>query len=553
MITLLIALILQTPVMKRAPFTASITGSVVRAGTGEPVSRARILLTRVEGKLSDSITAIAGDDGKFTIRNIPPGAYRVFSDKVDYVRAEYGQRAMRRSGTPVTLNAGQQVSDIALSMVPAGVITGRVLDPYNEPIAKVFVRALKPTYSQGERMLDLVQQTQSNDLGEYRFFDLTPGLYFISATPYFASRIERNQYLTPTPPRLGAFGEGTAGRGVTNILNVGGFMDPMALNGETYIPTYYPHTTDPNLAVPIEVKPDAAVDGINIGTTRVRSLSVRGLVIDAATGQPPSERTACSGGPSRPQSLLTTGADGGFEISGVVPGVYQIRCTTRSLMGVTSVDVRDADVDNVRVLVHPRFNVTGRITLEGNDQSAVPDYSKMQVMVAGIRTPFVVQPDGAFNVSNLGVGDYQFSLKGMPDGLYLKSARIGETDILAGATHLEATPRNVLEMIVSPNAATVEAVITDVDGRPVQDARAVLIPDAPLRQRFDLYQSAMTDAAGLVRFEGVSPGEYKVFAWQDIDENAWQNVEVLRVFEDRATAVELVGTSRVTVRVRVLQ
>src|SRR3954451_24823555 len=119
---------------------AVISGSVVRSGSVESVAGAQILLTRIDGRLTDSITAIAGGNGNFTIRNIPPGTYRLFSDHAGYTRSEYRQHRMGRPGLSFTLTAGQQMTGATLTMIPTGVITGRIIDGNSAPLPRVYVR-----------------------------------------------------------------------------------------------------------------------------------------------------------------------------------------------------------------------------------------------------------------------------------------------------------------------------------------------------------------------------------------------------------------------------
>jgi hypothetical protein len=61
----------------------------------------------------------------------------------------------------------------------------------------------------------------------------------------------------------------------------------------------------------------------------------------------------------------------------------------------------------------------------------------------------------------------------------------------------------------------------------------------PSRERYDLYRVASTDASGHVRIDGVAPGEYKVFAWDDVKPGAWQYPDFLRLHEDRGTPVRI--------------
>jgi hypothetical protein len=58
----------------------------------------------------------------------------------------------------------------------------------------------------------------------------------------------------------------------------------------------------------------------------------------------------------------------------------------------------------------------------------------------------------------------------------------------------------------------------------------VLLPDSQ-RQRVDLYQSRTTDANGAYLFEHIAPGQYKLFAWEDIEKDAWRDPAFMRLYE----------------------
>jgi hypothetical protein len=92
----------------------------------------------------------------------------------------------------------------------------------------------------------------------------------------------------------------------------------------------------------------------------------------------------------------------------------------------------------------------------------------------------------------------------------------------------------------------VDAVIRNNRQEPVGGIRVVLIPDAQ-RDRFDLYRSGVTDAEGKVRIEGVVPGNYKAFAWENAEDGIWTDADFLRVHEARGKSLRLSGNDKVTV------
>src|SRR5262249_3243860 len=96
-ISLLLTLFfVQTPASPPAP-RASIQGLVLKMGTGEPLSKAAVTLTRSDGQ-RQIYTASTGPDGKFVIQNVDPAQYRLGATRNGYVRSEYGARAPNRPG-----------------------------------------------------------------------------------------------------------------------------------------------------------------------------------------------------------------------------------------------------------------------------------------------------------------------------------------------------------------------------------------------------------------------------------------------------------------------
>src|SRR5207249_3493581 len=97
-------------------------------------------------------------------------------------------------GVQISIVAGQQLT-IDFQMLPAGVISGRILDEQGDSLAGATVQAQTYQYVNGKPILVGVPQfssiaegvvppirTTTNDRGEYRLFWLPPGEYYISVT-----------------------------------------------------------------------------------------------------------------------------------------------------------------------------------------------------------------------------------------------------------------------------------------------------------------------------------------------------------------------------------
>src|SRR4030095_1723615 len=210
-------LLQQSP---QPPSTASIEGTVLKLGTTDAIPRVKVTLAQPGS--SQSVTA--DDGGKFVFRNLAAGQYRLTAVRDGYVAAEYGQRGPGGSGVPIALTAQQQMKDARIEMTLTGVISGRVLNRFGEPVGNANVQASRYTYQEGRRTLTPFQSIRTNDLGEYRLFWMTPGQYIISAQPVDNIAVDPGGtiFVQAAGPRggpglAGAFGAQLGVGGVTRI------------------------------------------------------------------------------------------------------------------------------------------------------------------------------------------------------------------------------------------------------------------------------------------------------------------------------------------------
>ena len=78
------------------------------------------------------------------------------------------------------------------------------------------------------------------------------------------------------------------------------------------------------------------------------------------------------------------------------------------------------------------------------------------------------------------------------------------------------------------------------------------MPDAAWQKRYDVYRSATTDSEGRARLEGVVPGNYTLYAWEEVQPNAWTDADFLRNFVNRGTAVRVDPGGVLTVEGRLI-
>jgi hypothetical protein len=581
--TLLLALLLF---QARPQDKASVSGIILKMGTGEPLSKAVVTISAFNGGRSQSYTATTATDGRFSFQNLDAGPYRLSATRSGFIRMEYGARSPSRPGLPINLSPGQRLTDVVLQIMPAGTISGRVFDRDGEPMANVNVEALKYSYQEGQRVLNVVQTARTNDLGEYRLYWLQPGSYFVSATPPEGQRGALTNPAAVAGPGIGG-GVGDIGgnRGGGGRGRGGGPTPPPAPQArddqatEGYIPVYYPGTTDAQSAAPIDLPAGIVFSGVDLTVTAVRTLRIQGQVINGATGQParnaninlvPVQRAANGsrrGGIRAPGNLRSRNIDdqGAFEIRGVVPGSYELvgllNDRQNRMTANLPLEVGNSDVRNVSLIMMPGFTLTGRVSIEGQQPgSGNQDLPKMRVMlrpdsaaqIAGAPPASAVQADGTFTLQQVGRDDYRLTVSGMPRNAYVKTARYGAADVLNEGLRLDRQPTGPLEILVGTKTGIADGTVQNDKQEASANVTVVMIPDVRLRNRLDLYRSTSTDATGHFHIEGVPAGDYRVFAWEEVETGAWQDPDFIRNFENRGKPVRIDEDSTSNIELRAI-
>jgi protocatechuate 3,4-dioxygenase beta subunit len=113
----------------------AVTGRVVNAVTGDPISGATVKLQTANSR---PVQVTTNDRGVYAARNLEPGQYRVTANARGFEPAAWPE--------PVAVRAGQVVEDINFRLRPArpdvGAIAGRVLDRITgEPVPGAVVAA----------------------------------------------------------------------------------------------------------------------------------------------------------------------------------------------------------------------------------------------------------------------------------------------------------------------------------------------------------------------------------------------------------------------------
>lgn len=523
--------------------TCSVGGLVVKSGTSEPLQKARISLQKADDP-SSGYSAHTDAAGHFAIEKIEPGRYRLRVQHTGYVSQSYGENSSTSPGAILTLTPGREMQDLLFRLVPWAVISGRITDENGDPVPYVSVRAMRHQFSVRKRTLWPEGEAQTNDLGEFRLFGLAKGRYFVRAQ--------------------------TAEGWQQHSLQDLGAGDPGSSTQTGYAPVYYPGTSDEARAATIEVAAGQEVPAIDFTLLPIRTFRVRGRVFDTVLGQPAKNCflylihfDPATSSFFDPQGE-TNCEKGAFQFSDVPPGTYSVVAilhdSGKQRLARASLEVNNANVDNVSLTVTPGIVLAGRILVEGHESL---DLSEVNIWLDDPEQQFgggmgaVIKPDGTLTIENVQEGNYQIGVGGQRAGFlrdfYLKAARANGEDVLEkGLTIGAGSTRGPLEIILSSAGARVEGTVTDENDLPSAGAVVALVPEGARRKQFRLHKDTTTDQYGQFILRGVAPGTYKLFSWKEVENNAWEDPDFLAPFESQGIKVTAEENGHIAIRSKLI-
>jgi len=521
----------QSPVSPTAK--CAIDGQVLSASSGEPVKRAYLTL-RAVGSRRSPLTVRADPSGRFSFSGLEPGNYRLVIERNGYVRTEYGARRPGRPGTLLNLEPGQSLHQLFVRLLSQSVIVGRVYDEDGDPVPDARVQASQISYSRGRRQLLPAGEGTTNDLGEYRIPGLGPGRYYIGAV------------YRPT------------GAGASRA------SDDDRISGESresYAPTYYPGTSDPSSAAPVDVDAGSQLRAIDLTLLRTPTSRIRGRVWGGATGPAQSAivvlvpRESSRLGLSNRSATSVLDSEGNFEINGVAPGSYLVWANWGNGSARQPIEVLGTNQDGVNLSIIPNIEVVGRIRTDGPRSFSLSTLRVLLLCREALPNAFGerVREDGGFRIPSVAVDSYRIQVAGLPENLYVKSIRFGSENVLESGLTLNTSGTSLpLEIQLGTTGGEIDGSVHDDEGNPVTAATVVLVPDAPRRSQVHLYKSTSTDQYGRFVLQGIAPGDYKLFAWEDVEADASQDSEFLSALEGKGAPFTVGELSRQSANVKLI-
>jgi carboxypeptidase family protein len=468
--------------------TATISGLVTLKG--EPARGVEVIMVTDVRWSANALRARTDENGRFSFTSVAGGSYEIFAVAPGYVSAFEMHSAAD----------GVKVENVDLKIKRGGVIAGRIRDSEGRPVIeeKITVKKLDENnnhlspanYNPDDNM------SRTDDRGVYRIYGLREGRYLVSV------------------------GYAPDARGV-------------AESRRFYPRVFYPKATSESEAKVIQVSEGSEATDVDITVSDPKEArDVSGRVVDAGTGEPVEgvkievRGVSSDGSPSDGGRESESGPNGGFRVSGLLPGKYALLTKPRLNNGFVSApvifDVSESDASGIELKVRrDTGSISGIVVIEGtNDPKVLAKLSQVYlyatIILAAPKTgarveilPVQVNADGSFRMDGLPAGKARIYRWGQSDDLTI--ARIERNGAPAGERIEIAAGEQVtgVRVVFLYGALTLRGEMKVVGGTLPADCR-FSIDALRADQNAEYSLSAWTDNRGQFVIENLAPGEYEI-------------------------------------------
>jgi hypothetical protein len=395
-----------------------------------------------------------------------------------------------------------------VTLAPLGVITGKVVDQYGQPMRGVGIAALTSIVQEGRRQPHTDRTVTTDDLGVYRMWNLTAGKYYVKA--------------------MGQGGATLLPGTVTTVRND---------VGDSFAPVYSGGGSTMSSATPVELsvggqaqadfrlKLEAAwrINGVIRNFTRTEQITYS--IVDSG------EEIVASPERFNPST-------GVFQFKDVVAGSYILRAKQQGKTGEVAVRVADADTapvaltlyPDVEIPVHVRYTNTVaappmRAPVDAGGDFVAGDFAGGDVIGEGMAGGCMVSlgsADGSsmdmseqmsLKLTNVTVGTHRVLFQCF--GGYVRSALWGNQDLLADPV-----------LRIGPDSAPPAIEITATHGGGILKGRAgasvpagglgILLVPQFAGSIGPVSSMVVPEMGGQFVFNGLAPGSYSLYAFSRV-------------------------------------
>ena len=534
--------------------TETVHGLVINSITHEPIGRA--LVSSPDNRLA----TMTDSQGRFEFvlpkneNSVDQGAVTGSISSAGMARMVIGPTWMgmltaRKPGFLADPNEGPLNTlitpdhDLTLSLIPEGLILGRVILPSSDGATPIQLQLYKRQVQEGRAHWQPVADTTARANGEFRFAELSPGIYKL----FTLELLDRDpETFRPGAPLFG------------------------------YPPMYFPNANSFAAAATIHISAGKTFHA-DLSPLRQHYYPIKVPVGNAAPGVPVAVNVM-------PQGHRGPGFSLGYNdqertIEGMLPnGTYTLEAAgfgTPARSGVATITVRDAAVDappmmlvaNASISVNVRSDFPSDENRATSERTYYPGKRNVNVRLEpaedfgqerniGLRPP-------------MGPKDNSLILEGIPPGRYWVrvdagagfsvAVSSGGIDLLHHSLGVAAGASAPIEITIRDEVGeiygTVEGFSASSNKNQAESSDAVpfqsltVVYCVPLPDSSGQFAQAPVGRNGEFNFFRVAPGSYRLLAFpRQQPELEYENPDALRPYEGKSLVVRLVAGQKERVR-----
>jgi hypothetical protein len=485
--------------------------------------------------------------GHFTVILPTPGTWHLIASARGFVSGSYDEHPPYFSGIVLTPEAATM--DVEFRISPEASIVGLVVDEAGEPVrnAQIALQTVPPPSPSGPQPVGNMRGgARTDDRGVYELANLSPGDYRVSvhAVPWYAAG---GQMVRGANPDVAS-------------------LDPLL--DYAYPQTWFPGVSDPAQAETIVLHAgdtrQADFHLIPIPSIHLRIVPPPRVTVGTNTPAPQPvpmiQQVNAVGGQNFVQTSVHIDGQGQIDVSGLTPGVYQVRLAGPNMEGhaamveVTPNSLRTLDLsapsrDLARITLRfdgladmesgPRGERNGGVQVSLIDRdNRNGSFSSNGGEGAGFNPGRRDQREpNADRVLEVPPGRYEVVLQGRPNlfltGLTAKGAETAGRYVTVGAGE------STLTVHVASGRASLSGVAT-LGGKPAAGAMVLLVPitiEDPNSIAILLRDETNTD--GTFDLTNIIPGQYILVAIDHGWQINWGDPSTLRHYLMQGVPVEL--------------
>jgi hypothetical protein len=497
----------------------TVSGTVVNEGTGEAIPRAMVTLMG-----SPTRYAFSDSNGSFAIEGVPAGRYSIQAQKPGF----FGPQERGGAHSVQSVEVGPNSDAVAIKLAAENVIYGRLTDSNGQPVESVGLRLLQRVLRNGTWRMEARSSANTDDDGTYRFANLRPGTYYVSAGPDVARR--ETLFNDPGVPRTGWPG------------------------------MYYPQAPDIASAAPIRVTSGQKVQA-DMVMNRVPLYTVSGIVVGSVSDKGVSVQVQNSSGDFVAAGVRFHRATGEFETQ-LPAGTYRLKAYSQVGEQQLRCDVRitvEKNLTQLQLALQPAVSIPIHARMDDRAQNSAQ--STRSRGFAGARGTDDLPPvsihliatepgaPDAYSTNRGTQGNRTLSLRSIEPGRYnaefspyggwyVESAQCGNTNLLTEELVITAGTSCTLELTLRNDGGILNGTVEGAKSAGPGMALLVPVRGRSTPRPLHFYTSDPARPAQ-INADGVAPGEYLLFAFDNAEGVEYLNPEILRSYASQATAVTI--------------